>query len=343
MPTDFDSRLKVFEIVDSHGVPGYVYLRLKYVLSKRKTDSEYVIKEYISRPNSVLSHNVYVTADVRKRTEIHGPSARITHLPYLNVTQPVDIDTVSCVRCLMWPTQARDWPTRHRNCGWPDSETVVRVVNNGCDVVGVAHSLCKDDEWMKKHQWRLPSSRAEVVLLNSWTSTQQIIYHMLRTFMKAERVINCPKNSVTGKNPLSNYHVKTMMLWACEMKPLHWWTDRSNLIDLFVHCLYLLDEWISEKCGQQHYFIKNAYLNNIDILSLDTVTALIKSVREDCLTEWFIDNYMRKCAELCPANVPILCSDMVTKDIIHDAANAILKCKMPVFAKTLVNRYFVLP
>jgi len=61
-------------------------------------------------------------------------------------------DGVCCYRCLSWPTQAADWPTRHRNYGWPDSATVDRVVSNGCDVVHVAHSQCRRDEWMRRRQ-----------------------------------------------------------------------------------------------------------------------------------------------------------------------------------------------
>jgi len=58
----------------------------------------------------------------------------------------VPADTVPCVRCLAWPPQANHWPTRQRNYGWPGSETVERVVRKGCDVVGVSHNLCKQNE-----------------------------------------------------------------------------------------------------------------------------------------------------------------------------------------------------
>jgi len=65
---------------------------------------------------------------------------------------PLSYDGMSCVRCLSWPLQAADWPTRHRNYGWPDTTVLDRVVSNGCDVVLVAHRRCRQDEWMSKHQ-----------------------------------------------------------------------------------------------------------------------------------------------------------------------------------------------
>ena len=99
----------------------------------------------------------------------------------------------------MWPPQAADWPTRHRYYDWPDSATVDRVVSNGCDLVHVAHRQCRQNESM----WRLSFSRAEIVLINSWMPVQQIVYHLLRVFMKTERLTDSADNSGAGK--LSNY------------------------------------------------------------------------------------------------------------------------------------------
>jgi len=68
LPPDFDSRVKVFEIVDSH-VQGYVYLRLImiYIISKTKTGYKYAVEPYINRPNTVLSHEL-VFVNIAKST-----------------------------------------------------------------------------------------------------------------------------------------------------------------------------------------------------------------------------------------------------------------------------------
>jgi len=346
LPKKFASRVNVFEIVDSH-VPGYVYLHMRYILSNRKTDGQCIIAENVNRPNTALSHELYVTAGVRERAEIHGPSACASDEdivltdgnPRL-IRKLQSIDTVPCIRCLVWPKQADTWPTRHRNYDWPDSETVVRVVSNGCDVVGVAHTLCAQDEWMSKHQWRLSFSRAEVVLLNSWIPTQQMIYHMLRIFMKTERLLNGVNN--TGKSMFSNYHIKTAMLWACERRPQIWWTDSTNLVSLFAQCLHFLEKWITKNCGR-HYFVKNVHFKDyIDTLSMNKVIAVVNSTTEDCLAEWFVDNYMRKCVELCPDNLPILYSDVATTQMVHDTATAILRWKKHIFAIAWWQRCFAL-
>jgi len=86
---------------------------------------------------------------------------------------------VASVRCLKWPPQAAEWLTQIRKCGWPDTATIQRVVNTGCDLVHEAHCQCTDDEWYTR-MFRISFSRAETILLNSWSPTQQMAYHLLR-------------------------------------------------------------------------------------------------------------------------------------------------------------------
>jgi len=61
---------------------------------------------------------------------------------------------------------------------------------------------------MGEHQWRLSFSRAEIVLINSWIPVQQIVYHLLRDFMKTELLRDSADNSEA--DTLSNYHIKTL-------------------------------------------------------------------------------------------------------------------------------------
>jgi len=135
---EFHNYVKVHEIIDSH-LPGYVYLKLRYLLTECLDDDKYTAVEYDR--HKYLSNRVRID-----RVNDHGP-AIVLRGPDSN---GLSCDRVECVRCLVWPSQATDWPTRHRNCGWPDSATVDRVVNNGCDVVPVAHRQCRQHEWMGK-------------------------------------------------------------------------------------------------------------------------------------------------------------------------------------------------
>ena len=306
LPDEFHNYVEVYEIVDSH-LPGYVYLESRYLLTECPEKREYSAVEIDERfvlPNVTFGDNPL---------ERHGP-AIITDVGHL-------CDHVFCVRCLVWPPQAVDWPSRHRNYDWPDSATVDRVVSNGCDVVGVAHHQCRQDEWVSKHQHRLSFSRAEIVLLNSWTPVQQIVYHVLRDYMKTERLTDSADNS--GARKLSNYHIKTLMLWACEIKSKSWWTEDVNLVRICVELLHDLAVWLTEaRCPQ--YFINNCNLVD-DSFDLETIASQLKSINKSCLSRWFVNNYIQRCAQLCPDRISRLFHDVskLTTVELQSAVSAI--------------------
>jgi len=207
------------------------------------------------------------------------------------------LDMVYCCRCLVWPSQAADWPARQRNYGWPDSATVEHVVGNGYDTVQVAHRRCRQDELMSKLQCRLSFSRAEIVLINSWMPEQQIVYHMLRLFVKTERLTDSVDNSKAAT--LSNYHIKTLMLWACELKPRSWWTGSLNLVQICVKLLHTFFVWLTERrC--KHYFINGCNLLDDNMMNMQMIVTKLMSTNEARLSSWFVKNYIDKCAERCP-------------------------------------------
>ena len=140
LPAEFHSYVEVFEIIDSH-LPGYVYLPLRYLLTQCSDDGSYNCVEY-DEEGYYLSNKDDRVDD----RDVHGPARLYDN----SDTSVLSVDRVPCVRCLSWPPQAADWPTRHRNCGWPDAATLDRVVSNGCDVVRVAHRQCRQHEWMGK-------------------------------------------------------------------------------------------------------------------------------------------------------------------------------------------------
>jgi len=203
LPAEFHNYAQVFEIIDSH-LPGYVYLDTRYLLTYCREDEKYHYVEYDHR-------RCYLV--LTKSIDRHGPAMFTDNS---DISQ-LSVDMAYCCRCLVWPPQAADWPARQRNYGWPDSASVEHVFGSGCDTVHVAHRQCRQDEWMNEHQWRLSFSRAEIVLINRWMPVQQIVYHMLRLFVKTERLTESVDNSNAAT--LSNYHIKTMMLWASELKP----------------------------------------------------------------------------------------------------------------------------
>ena len=336
LPAEFHNYVRVFEIIDSH-LPGYVYLHQQYFLTICDDGVKYSAEEYHSQkylPN-------------RETMIMFGPA----------IKSVLDIgllaDRVRSVRCLVWPPEAADWPTRHRNYGWPDSATVSRVVSNGCDMVCAVHRLCRQYEWMDNYQWRLSFSRAEIVLLNSWMPVQQIVYHMLRVFIKQlthdgtsgagtlsqQFVYNMFRdirdNDNSGK--LSNYHIKTLMLWACELKPQSWWSDSFSLAGICAQLLQTMGVWLTEaRC--KHYFVNSC--NLIDkSFNTTNIGGQLKSTVAASLSKWFVNNYIRKCSELCPDGVSRLFDDISTSIKLQNAVSSVVAWRQQNTPEDLWNEF----
>jgi len=148
---------------------------------------------------------------------------------------------------------------------------------------------------MSKRQHRLSFSRAEVALLNSWMPVQQILYHMLRFYMKTEGLTDITDSN--GRKILSNYNIKTLMLWACERKPMRWWTDELNVVSVCVKLLHILADWLTDaRCP--HYFINNCnlfdVLDNTYLGPSQRMAHRLMSLTEAWLVEWFVNSYIRK-------------------------------------------------
>ena len=271
--------------------------------------------------NAMVSRNIF---------ELYKP----THSKLLLL----NIDSVPCIRCLVWPPEANNWPTRNRDHGWPDQMTINVIVSSGCDLVGAVHPSCRQDEWMSKYQWRLSFSRAEVILLNSWTPIQQIVYHMLRFVLKRELLTedpNLPK--------LCNYHIKTLTLCECEQKPQSWWSAESSLIKLCSSLLHKLSDWVSFKHCQQ-YFISNCnlldhFVDDDDCLMI--CNNLTHLADESALLSWFIENYIRKCAHSCPPEVSILFEDNCScSDKLERMIDAIVDSNLQSLPHELYTEHF---
>jgi len=313
LPAEFHDNVEVFEIIDTK-LSGFVYLKKRYLLTKCTDSRRYNAVQFKGR----YRYLTIMYPDVLN-VERHGPAMRnLNDGPGL-----LSSDHVRCVPCLSWPPQAADWPTRHRNYGWPDSAIVDRVVSNGCDLVRVAHRDCREDEWMNECQWRLSFSRAEIVLINSWVPIQQIVYHMLRVFMRTEKLTESDKNSEAST--LSNYHIKTLMLWACELEGSSWWTDGLSLVSICVKLLHTFGVWLNEaRC--KSYFINCNLVETSS--SLEMIANRLLLLDGDWLASWFVNNYIRQSAHVCPQHISQLFDDVSTSRKLKNAVSAVVNWRI---------------
>jgi len=277
--------VRVYQIVDelpetdnSHW-PGYVYLRGLSAANKDHSGVEDHMQRYLRNSSYAV-------------TESYEGS--------------VKVDSVRCVRCLWWPSEAADWTNRQRNHGWPDTATVDHIVNSGSDVVGISHPLCRQNKRISQYQFRLSFSRAEIVLLNSWKPRQQIVYHMLRHFLKKDHLTDSARNRQLVI--MKSYHVKTLMLWTCEEKSQSWW-EKTKLDEICVELLHELATWLDRKQCKQYFVADyNLYLH-LDNAYMRTASNFLRDITPTYLSHWFVNKYLRECTR--QENCPFYISELI--------------------------------
>src|SRR6218665_2497959 len=197
------------------------------------------------------------------------------------------VDYVVAIWCPQWPNEAKDWPRRQRKNNWPTTDKIHEVVQNGCHIVDAKHPACRNDI----HQCRISFSIAELILLQSWTQVQQIVYHMIRFFAKKELIRkDCPKENEV----LCMYHLKTLMLWSCEEMSPEWWNSLS-VIKIVCNLFQRLSKWLKEtRCP--NYFISQANLFhdrfNREKVN-ETINRLIHYSDSETLSIWFMAHYLK--------------------------------------------------
>ena len=270
---DVDETINVYQIETSDCPNGYVYMR-QYGKLQFNWETEQF--EYL-----VFSHTVYSMPYFKlDNSMFHGPA---------QVGECIlkKLDFVPYARLLAWPSVAQSWISRDRNYARPSNAIVSEVQRNGCDLVHVSHRDYKHDIG----QWRYSFSRAEVILIRSWTQVQQLVYHMLRYFTKHAII----REGKDDDEVVCNYHIKTLMLWACERKSPVWW-ESNCVLGLSSKLLGTLMKWIGKKMCP-HYFIPEWNLFDFTMKEsrrLDTIETLRIHTNMRTLSEWFRINYLSK-------------------------------------------------
>jgi len=327
--------IQVHEMVDSK-FPGYVFLRYIGLLIRCEHDNEFELKDLESDELTVYTRPA-LSASL-------GPADKVDYAIKRYSGKPVacqqtesffSVDQVRCFRCLEWPHQAAEWPSRSRNHGWPDANIIHRVVSNGCDLVVSAHCDCKHDEWINKRMFRTSFSRAETMLLNNWTVKQQIVYHVLRYIVKKIGLTEYPgvestaasePGSENSKTVFSNYHFKTLMLWACERRSEQWWTQPLVRVirRLLRAAACMLD---SAEC--ENYFIAGCNLldglKHVDRSQVIFCMTQLKSISDVHLSMWLNDNYIRECSEKCSSSSAKIMKNIVTCRLFDKALSLIVR------------------
>ena len=121
-------------------------------------------------------------------------------------------------------------------------------------------------------------------------------------------------------------HIKTLMLWACELKPTSWWTENLNVVRVCAELLQTLSVWLTDsRCS--HYFIYNC--NLLDKSSnVRSVASKLMLINEEYLSTWLINKYIGQCAQLCPIHILGLYGDVSSTIELENVASVIINWRL---------------
>jgi hypothetical protein len=311
LPPMFADTVSLLEIVDTT-FACHVKLLTAGQLTRKVTGREFTFS-----PVSPENRRLYLPGQTSNlRLDVKSPGSG----PERNISDFLGfmIYTVPSVRCLIWPAQAAEWSQRHRNHGWPDAATIERVLSNGCDLI---HAVPRQNGTRRdENLWRFSFSRAETELLNSWTPKQQTVYEAFRFVVRKSDISSALDEF--GRTFVKSYHLKTIMMHICELMDSIWWAQ-SNVVQLVVYLMHFLLECCdTSQC--QGYFIPTANLFHCSssaslVIRLQSFTDVSK------LSEWFINNCIRSCAERCPDDVRRRFDDIGTIATLQSATAAIIE------------------
>ena len=188
------------------------------------------------------------------------------------------IDYVPCIQLMFWPSVAVDWKTRDRM--WPEQSVIEEIVSKGAHLVGKA--FCHDTM-----DWRLSFSVAEVDLASRWSPAQHFVYFVFKAlFYKFIKPLSAGNTTGSlsahspGKQYLTSYMAKTIMMWTSESVEQSWWTENNAGECLTVLLLALQSAF--ETRTLHHYFVSSVNLldDHPGVLA-SSVLATIDSILAD--------------------------------------------------------------
>jgi len=223
---------------------GYVRLikekdNKELLMSDLRTLTEVV---EIHGPALKLNYNVEVLKLKYSLSKLASSTPRYKLPPFITHS-----DMVHAVHSPYWPLEATEWITRRRSYGIPLKSVVKRVVRYGCDFVQVSHNRHSND-----NEWRYSFSKAELILVKNWSTSQRIIYATLWVFNKKK---------IASKN-LCTYFFKTLMFWACEEKPPQFWS-KNVLVQSVCELLIEMANWVKSKFCVNYFIPGNNMMDHL--------------------------------------------------------------------------------
>ena len=271
-PTDFEvvlylNQMGVFNFVDDGSLPGCAVLKLSD--GRKRSMSLWV--EFITASGYLSARKirsrfqtlVAQACDKCSYRDIVKMVADTTEVK-LRIRERYVVQITPAFRCSgLWPRSAAHWPIPH--ISWPNPNLVADVKTEGFDLLSKeCVTLQGKQSSMEGDAWVLNFGEAENRLLQGGCRSKCLsILKCLR-----DRHLDLPGN------PVTSYHMKTLVLYECEKHPKEYEWDETCLGDRLNGILLQLISCLQcRRCP--HYF-----LPQLDLFKGKSVSSLENAAKQ---------------------------------------------------------------
>ena len=221
---------------------------------------------------------------------LHGPATMTDSYTEIEFIHPVkNTDYVHYFPCSVWPPQAESWIKRERPSHWPTKETIHKIVEQGCAIVGSAHPLSAAED--KQFQFRFSFSFAEIALFETLSRDQKDCFIAFKAIVKS--IISKLDDNTTEEVGIKTYHLKTIFLWACEYIPQDQWNTSKSWSKCFLLMIDKLLECLESRFLPSYFIPECNLLDSLkDENSVEIFVDEIRQVRLNplCCAARFLDS-----------------------------------------------------
>ena len=196
-----------------------------------------------------------------------------------------EYDYAYCLKCDIWPVNAKNCIKRLYECGWPSQDTILSIVNDGVLFVAIGAK----QSYFENTEWRMSFSLAEKKLIHAMNHTQFLCYGLLKIVLK-EAIDTIPEI----KGLLCSYFLKTSLFWEIVSSPNDW--NPYSFLAKFWKCFGRLLQWIS--CSYcPNFFIpqNNMFEGKIEGSNRDKLLQYLKMLYQEGF----------RCLTRCPSLMPL--------------------------------------
>ncbi|XP_064646151.1 uncharacterized protein LOC135499333 [Lineus longissimus] len=269
-------------LMEPAGSPGYLKIRVPDIDKVEKMFHPFIAKDrpdgkfYILGEETVSTLTKAMMKDNRKLdlAVVKEPTPSSVGLDDVDgaesnkskVNVSVTENTFS-VPCPSWPSAASAFLIRRRVAQWPPDELIENINTAGCHAVPFPHPDSNDP----KIEWRLSFDVAEKLLADSLTQPQRRCFLILQGLLKVH--LELPP-------VLTSSHLKTVLFWCLEDKPVETWGDECLAPSFF----FLIDKlifFLVRKDIPNFFIPKNNMISHIHRDFVDDILQKVIAIRHD--------------------------------------------------------------